>query len=104
MKHVYRVPFERNSPRVKKLRAQYVQVNVHSETFTVIQIVYSTNTYYVNDISLSTHNVCESEVHTVGLIVLYSIALSLYDLQNSKYSILYFYTDHISLGILGQTP
>ncbi len=34
----------------------------------------------------STYNVCESEVHTVGLIVLYSIALSLYDLQNSKYS------------------
>lgn len=52
MKQVYRVPFERNSPRVKELRAQYVQVSVHSETFTVIQIVYSTNTYYVNDITL----------------------------------------------------
>lgn len=52
MKQVYRVPFERNSPRVKELRAQYVQVSVHSETFTVIHIVYSTNTYYVNDITL----------------------------------------------------
>ncbi len=67
---------------------------MHSETFTVIQIVYSTNTYYMNDITLQ-YNVCESEVHTVGLIVLYSIALSLYDLHNSKYSILYFYTDNI---------
>ncbi len=39
MKQVYRVPFERNSSRVKELRAQYVQVSIHSETFTVIQIV-----------------------------------------------------------------
>ena len=43
----------------------------------------------------STYNVCESEVHTVGLIVLYSTSLSLYDLHNPKYSILYFYTETI---------
>jgi len=41
------------------------------------------------------YNVCELEVHTVGLIVLHSISLSLYDLHNSKYSVLYFYTDNI---------
>lgn len=52
MKQVYRVALERNSPRVKELRAQYVQVSVQSDTFTVIQIVYSTATYYVNDITL----------------------------------------------------
>ncbi len=52
MKQVYRVHFKHNSPRVKELRAQYVQVSVHSETFTVIQIVYSTNACYVNDITL----------------------------------------------------
>ncbi len=34
------------------LRSQYVQVSVHSETFTVIQIVYSTNACYVNEITL----------------------------------------------------
>lgn len=33
MKQVYRVPFERNSERVKELRCQYVQVSVHSDTF-----------------------------------------------------------------------
>ena len=32
MKQVYRVPFERNSPRVTELRAHYVQVSIHSDT------------------------------------------------------------------------
>lgn len=32
MKQVYRVPFERNSERVKDLRYQYVQVSVHFST------------------------------------------------------------------------
>ena len=52
MKQVHRVPFERDSPRMRELRAQYVQVSVHSDTFTVNQIVYSTATYYVNAITL----------------------------------------------------
>lgn len=63
-----------------ELRAQYVQVSVQSDTFTVIQIVYST-TYYV---LFSTYNVCESEVHTVGPIELYNIE-SLYNLLNSTH-------------------
>ena len=29
MKQAYRVPFERNSDRVKELRFQYVQVSIH---------------------------------------------------------------------------
>lgn len=52
MKQVYRVPFERNSPRLKELRAQYVQVSVHSETFTVIQIVCVSTVDDENDITL----------------------------------------------------
>lgn len=52
MKQVYRVPMEYSSPWVKELQAKYVQVSVHSDTFTVTQIVYSTATYYVDDITL----------------------------------------------------
>ena len=52
MKQVYRVPFVRISPKVKELWAQYVQVSVHSDTFTVVQIVYSTATYYVSDFTI----------------------------------------------------
>ena len=32
MKQAYRVPFERNSDRVKELRYQYVQVSIHTGT------------------------------------------------------------------------
>ena len=32
MKQAYRVPFERNSDRVKELRFQYVQVSIHTGT------------------------------------------------------------------------
>lgn len=35
MKQLYRVPFERNSERVKEQRFQYVQVGVHPDTFSV---------------------------------------------------------------------
>ena len=52
MKQVYRVPFVRIPPKVKELWAQYVQVSVHSDTFTVVQIVYSTATYYVSDFTI----------------------------------------------------
>ncbi|XP_049913876.1 uncharacterized protein LOC126398513 isoform X2 [Epinephelus moara] len=35
MKQLYRVPFERNSDRVKEQRFQYVQVGIYPDTFNV---------------------------------------------------------------------
>ena len=35
MKQLYRVPFDRNSDRVKEQRFQYVQVGIYPDTFSV---------------------------------------------------------------------
>ncbi len=35
MKQLYRVPFDRNSDRVKEQRFQYVQVGIYPDTFNV---------------------------------------------------------------------
>ena len=71
MKQVYRVPFERKGERTPSS----VCVSKCTFTFTVIQIVYSTATYYVNDITL--HYRIRSAYSRPNCTQVYSIALYL---------------------------
>lgn len=48
MKQLYKVPFERNSERIKVLRHQYVQVRLSNTVITVLYVVCFAVNYSIN--------------------------------------------------------
>lgn len=48
MKQLYKVPFERNSERIKALRHQYVQVSLCNTAITVLYMVCCVVNYSIN--------------------------------------------------------
>lgn len=79
MKQAYRVPFERNSDRIKHLRHQYVQVSTVQSMYTV---AYS----------------------TLHAILYYRTVMCCIDCLSEHLKTLFVSTEDLRVGVHGQTP